>query len=130
MSKTIKFQNASGVALHKMSENEIRELVIKQADRMLESIPHEIRIAGVNSVQLESSLKDAADIGGWAQWTRACCDKRNRIEDFTDPILPELAITDPGLEKLLHQNHFDSNLSIKQVTEEESLKKIRDQYGK
>lgn len=130
MSKTIKLQNASGIALHKMSENEIRQLVMKQADKMLDSIPKEIRVAGVNSVQLESSLKEVAEVGGWAQWTRACCDKRNRIEDFTDPILPELGISNPALERVLHQNHFDSNLSIKQVTEEESLKKIRTQHGK
>ena len=130
MSKTVKFHNASGAPLHKMSEKEIRQLVIKQADKMLDSIPKEIRISGVNSVQLESSLKEAADIGGWAQWTRACCDKRNRIEDFTDPVIPELGILNPGLEKILHQNHFDSNLTIKQVTEEASLKKIKEQNGK
>jgi hypothetical protein len=130
MSKTIKLQNASGKALHKMTENEIRELVIKQADKMLNSIPGDIRIADVNSVQLESSLKEAADVGAWAQWTRACCDKRDRIEEFTDPENIELAISNPKIERALHQNHFDSNLSIRQVTEEASLKKIREQHGK
>jgi hypothetical protein len=130
MSKTIKLQNASGRALHTMSENEIRELVIKQADKMLSSIPDGIRISDVNSVQLESSLKEAADVGAWAQWTRACCDKRDRIEEFTDPVINELGISNPNLERVLHQNHFDSNLSIRQVTEEASLKKIRAQHGK
>jgi len=125
MLKTIKLKNASGKALHKMTELEIREMVMKQAERMLDSIPKEIRVADVNAVQLESSLKDAADGGVWAQWTRACCDKRNRIEDFTYPENPELIISNPGLEKAMFQNHFDSNLSIRQVTEEISLKKIK-----
>jgi len=125
MSKTIKLQNAGGRALHKMSEIEIRQLVEKQTQRILESIPKEIRVADVNSVQLESSLKEAADVGVWAQWTRACCDKRAFIDDFTDPAIAELAISSAGIERAVHQNHFDSNFSIKQVTEEASLQKIK-----
>jgi len=125
MSKTIKLQNAGVRALHQMSEIEIRELVEKQTQQILESIPKEIRVAEVNSVQLESSLKQAADDGVWAQWTRACCDKRASIEDFTDPANAELGISSPDVERAVHQNHFDSNFSIKQVTEEASLQKIK-----
>lgn len=125
MSKTVKLHNASGIPLHRMSEEEIRELVTKLSEGILDSIPKVIRVAEVNSVKVESTLKESADYGVWAQWTRACCDKRDRIEEFTDPSNEELGITNSSLEKAVHQNHFDSNLSIRQVTEEASLKKIK-----
>lgn len=125
MSKLMKIKNTSGKALHKMSEPEIREMVIQLADRMLDGIPDEIRVSEINAVQLESSIKEAADAGAWAQWTRACCDKRKRIDDFVDPVNEELGIINPGLEKAVFQNHFDSNLSIRQITEPASLKKIK-----
>jgi hypothetical protein len=125
MSKTIKLKTADDVVLHKMSEEAIREMVIKQADEMLKSLPKELRVSQVNSVQLESNLKQVADIGGWAQWTRACCDRRRLIEDFEDPLIDELRIETTGVEKALFQNHFDSNFSIRKVTEPESLKKIK-----
>jgi hypothetical protein len=106
-----------------MDEQEIRAFVEKQTSKMLESIPSEIRISEVNSVQLESSVKQVQADGVWAQWTRACCDRRRRIEDFINPVILELAVN-PLLEKAIHQDHFDSNFSIRKVTEAKSLKKI------
>lgn len=125
MSKTIKLQNASGKTLHKMTEIEIREMVIKQADAMLDRIPKEIRVAEVNAVRLESSLKEVANTGVWAQWERACCNRRNQIDGFTDPESPELGITNSAIEEAVFQNHFDSSFSIKQVTEQKSLDSIK-----
>lgn len=124
MSKTIKFKNSKDVALHQMKEEEIRDMVTKQADAMLAALPKELQVSEINSVQLESSLKQVADTGVWAQWTRACCDRRKSIEDFVDPAITELGITNPEIEKSVFQNHFDSNLSIRKVTEPESLRKI------
>lgn len=125
MSNTVTFRNTSGKALHKLSEKEIRAMVMKQADRMLNTIPKDIRVGDVSAVQLESSTKQAAVDGVWAQWTRACCDKRRLIDGFTNPVNPELAITKPEMGRALHQDHFDANLSIRQITESASLKKIK-----
>ncbi|MET0635660.1 MAG: hypothetical protein ABWZ25_06505 [Chitinophagaceae bacterium] len=125
MAKTINLKLDSSKVLHKMDEKEIREMVINQADAMLKSLPKDLKVSEVNSVRLQSSLKEVADIGVWAQWTRACCDRRRLIEDFEDPRVIELGIENPALEKAVFQNHFDSNFSIKQVTEPESLAKIK-----
>ena len=123
-SRTIKLKNNRDVPLQQMKEEEIREMVIKQADTILAALPEDLRVAEVNSVQLESNLKQVADTGVWAQWTRACCDRRKRIEDFVDPALNELRIDNPQVEHAVFQNHFDSNFSVRKVTEQESLQKI------
>ena len=125
MSKTINLKTTDDVVLHKMTEEQIRQMVIKQADEMLKSVPKDLRISEVNSIKLESNLRQVAEIGGWAEWTRACCDKRRFIEDFVDPQIHELGITDPRIEKTVFQNHFDSNLSFKKITEPESLQKMK-----
>ncbi|MEM9001688.1 MAG: hypothetical protein AAGB24_15620 [Bacteroidota bacterium] len=124
MARTLKLNNTGKVPLSKMSEKEIRGMVIKQAEEMLDRIPKDLRVSQVNSIQLESSLSEIADVGAWAQWTRACCDKRNRIDDFINPVINELSVSDPLIEKNIFQDHFDSNFEIKQVTEASSLKKI------
>jgi hypothetical protein len=125
MSKTFKLTTSNDVSLHKMTETQIRDMVIKQADSMIKNLPKDLKLSEVNSVQLESNRREMADIGGWVQWTRACCDRRKIIENFVDPAIDELKIHNPAIEKLLFQNHFDSNLSFKQITEPESLKKIK-----
>ena len=124
MTRTIKLQNTGRTALAKLSEKEIVEMVNSQADDMLNSLPKELQVADVNSVQLESSLKEVADTGVWAQWTRACCDKRRRIADFIDPVIGELAVDDPRIEKVVFQDHFDSNMVVREVTEPASVKRI------
>lgn len=124
MSRTLKFNNSGKTPLSKMSEKEISKMVIQQAEEMLEKLPKDLRVSQVNSIQLESSLHEVADFGAWAQWTRACCDKRNQIDDFINPVIDELVVFDPRIERSIYQDHFDSNFNVKQVTEESSLKKI------
>ena len=126
MSKTLNFKTPDHVNLHKMTEKEITEMVTKEADNMLKNLPKDLDISEVNSVRLQSNLKQVADIGAWAEWTRACCNRRSIIEDFTDPAINELRVDDPAIEKAIFQNHFDSNFSIRQVTEPASLQKIQD----
>jgi len=111
MSKTIKLKAAKGVSLINMKEDDIRQLVEEQADVALKQLPSELRFSDVNSIMLESNPAETKEVGGWAKWTRACCDKRRRIEDFTNPVLPELTDGISGLERSLKQDHFDSNLS-------------------
>ena len=111
MSKTIKLKAAKGVNLMDMKEDEIRKLVEEQADVALKQLPRDLRFSDVNSIMLESNPAETQAIGGWAKWTRACCDKRRRIEDFVNPTLPELTDGISGLERTLKQDHFDSNLS-------------------
>lgn len=124
MSRTLKFKNSGKRPLSQMSEEEISKMVIQQAEEMLNGLPNDLKVSDVNSIQLASSLGEIADFGAWAQWTRACCDKRNRIDDFINPVIDELAVFDPKIEKNIFQDHFDSNFEVKQVTEPSSLRKI------
>ena len=116
MSKTYRFQANKDVQLSKMDEAEIRKMVMQQADHYLENLPREVLPSEVNSVQLSSSPSEIAGAGVWAQWTRACCDRRSRIADFT---YPEIDVLRGGLteelEAGLDQNHFDSNFAVRAV---------------
>ncbi|MFN9622036.1 MAG: hypothetical protein ACK587_04255 [Cyanobacteriota bacterium] len=124
MARTIKLQNVAKTALGRMDEKEITAMVEKLADQMLRSLPEELKVSDINSIQLESSLKEVAADGVWAQWTRACCDKRRDIADFIDPVISELAVNTPQIERAVFQDHFDTNFVVKKVTEPNSLKKI------
>ncbi|HEY0549337.1 MAG TPA: hypothetical protein VGF13_07010 [Verrucomicrobiae bacterium] len=83
--KTFQFRAPVSMKLHTMKSEEIEKYVAQQVDVALKAIPETLRPVGVNAVTIDSIAKGtAADPGVWAQWTRACCDKRKRIEDYKD----------------------------------------------
>lgn len=86
MAKIINLQAPASMSIQKMGEAEVAKYVSEQAERSLAALPKELRPIGVNRVSLGSNK---ADVDVWAQWTRACCDKRKRIEDFVDPVLTD-----------------------------------------
>jgi hypothetical protein len=113
--KTFQFRAPSSMKLHTMKAEEIERLVSTQADKALQAIPDTLRPVGVNAVTVDSITKGtAAAAGVWAQWTRACCDKRQRIEDYTD-ITPaemlEIAQQRPEVAK-----HIETDFSIQVLT--------------
>lgn len=116
MTHTYKFQASKDVQLSRMNESEIRDMVVRQADQYLKTLPEQVRAAQVNSVQLSSNPFETVNGGVWAQWTRACCDRRAQIEDF---IYPEIDALRGGmteeLEKEMGQNHFDSDFAVRAV---------------
>jgi len=116
MSHTYKFQASEDVQLSKMDEKEIRHMVERHADQYLKNLPEQIRASQVNSVQLSSNPFETVNGGVWAQWTRACCDRRAQIADFIYPEIDALrgGLTE-GLEKELEQNHFDSDFAVRAV---------------
>lgn len=102
MTKTIQVRAPKSMKLHAMSEADIAGYVAQEAGRMLESMPKEVRPVGVNAVAIDAfAQRSAADVGGWVQWTRACCDKRKQIEDFIEPVVqdfdPSAALTRPAV---------------------------------
>ncbi|MGD8861593.1 MAG: hypothetical protein PVI30_16410 [Myxococcales bacterium] len=123
MSKIYKVKAAPSIRLQEMTEQEVGKLVAEQADRMLESLPKEMRASDVNTVVMESHGREVADTGVWAQWTRACCDRRRRIEDFTYPEIERLQLEE-GFAKRARQNHFDSDFSVRRITEAATLKRL------
>ncbi|MFC4146216.1 hypothetical protein ACFO0M_08105 [Micromonospora mangrovi] len=90
MAKIINLRAPESMRLHDLPEREIEKYVTEQADRILSVLPEEIRPAGVNTVVIDALRPGtAADPGVWAEWSRACCGHRSRIEDFEEPVLQE-----------------------------------------
>jgi hypothetical protein len=95
MAKTLQIRAPKSMKLHEMSDKEVEKFVTKEAARMLEAMPKDIRPVGVNAVSIDSVVKGtSAEPGFWAEWTRACCDKRKSIDDYVDPVVSQF---DPGV---------------------------------
>lgn len=116
MTKYYQLRAPASMSLEKMSDPEIDKMVADQADRMLEALPDELRPVGVQGVVLDSvKAGTAAAPGVWAQWTRACCDKRKRIEDFREPITEEMMEAAKALRPASYE-HIESQLSIQTLS--------------
>ena len=113
MAKVIKVRAPDKTALSKMNEEEIRSLVKTRAGKLLDSLPAEILPVGVNAVSLSSNPR--ADVGVWAEWTRACSDQRTRIQDYVDP--PEFEIQEESMRRPGGEA-FNSGLVIRQLGQE------------
>lgn len=108
MAKVINLKAPKSFSLLKMGEAEVAKYVSEHADRTLASLPDELRPVGVNRVSLGSN--QAADPGVWAQWTRACCDRRSRIEDFTDPVRDDYNDAITPLSGVKANTHIESQM--------------------
>lgn len=86
MSKILRVRAPKSMTLHKMGQHEIEKLVTEEASKAMSRLPEEFRPVGVNAVSIDQRM----DVGGWAEWTRACCDKRHLIDEFTDPVRGEI----------------------------------------
>ncbi len=116
MAKYYQFRAPASIALDKMSDREIEKLVAEQSDRMLKALPEEFRPVGVQGIVLDSIREPTAIEGGvWAQWTRACCDKRKRIDEFREPITEELMEAAKALRPASYE-HIESQLSIQALS--------------
>jgi hypothetical protein len=80
MAKIFHVRAPHTVKLASMSEQDITKLVEAEATKTLGAFPPNARPVGVNSVRVSQ------DVGGWAEWTRACCGSRNRIDEYVDPV--------------------------------------------
>ena len=102
MTRTINLRAPKSLRLHEMSAEEAAAFVAREADRVLDDLPQDIRPLGISAVAMDAFVKGtAADPGVWAQWTRACCDRRDRIEEFVEPVVqdfdPAAAVQRPRL---------------------------------
>jgi 5'(3')-deoxyribonucleotidase len=89
MAKKFNIRAPKSVKLHEMKEAEIAEFVQKEAGKMLDQMPKEYRPVGVNAVSVDSIAPVEEEWGVWAQWTRACNDRRPDIEEYIEPLVNE-----------------------------------------
>ena len=101
------------IAIHKMSSKEVASLVEKHAARRVRDFPESARPVGVNRVVLDSRFGGGgSEIGGWAEWTRACCGSRELIEDWEDPLIDMIEREGSVLHAKLGSQGFESQMRI------------------
>ena len=116
MAKYYQLRAPASISLQKMSEKEIDEMVKERADKALASLPDEFSLVGTQGIIMDSITPGtSAEAGVWAQWTRACCDKRKRIEDFVEPITEDMMNVAKSLRPQSFE-HIESQLSIQTLS--------------
>lgn len=112
MAKYYQLRAPASMSLEKMSEKEIDKMVAQRADQVLESLPDDFSLVGVQGVVMDSVTPGTAQAPGvWGQWTRACCDKRKRIDDFIEPVTEEMMTAAKSMRPASYE-HIESQLSI------------------
>jgi hypothetical protein len=90
MAKILNLKAPETMELRKMAPEEIDRYVTGLAGEALDNLPEGVKPHRVNAVSLNQTLPQA-EWEVWAQWTRACADQASRIEEFTDPVIDEIA---------------------------------------
>jgi hypothetical protein len=121
MAQVINLKAPKSVSLMKMGEAEVAKYVSEHADKTLAALPETMKPAGINRVSLGSNL--AADPGVWAQWTRACCDRRRRIEDFTDPVMDDFNAAITPLSGIKAGVHIESQMVVHRLEDAKHVSK-------
>ena len=116
MAKILNLRAPESMELHRMESKEVASYVSKLADEALERIPDGIRPAGVNALALSQRVPGtAAEPGFWAEWTRACCDRRDRIEDFVDPVIDQFERPDSLVLRELAGEHLETQMRVQML---------------
>ena len=90
MARVVQLRMPESERLLDMSAEEIERFVEDHADRVLEGLPEGVRPVGVNAVSLDALRPGSGrEIGVWGEWTRACCGKRELIEEFEEPVMED-----------------------------------------
>lgn len=116
MAKILNLRAPESMELRRMQSEEVATYVSKLADEALDRIPDDLRPVGVNAVSLAQRVPGtAAEPGFWAEWTRACCDRRDRIEDFTDPVIEQFERPDSLVLSQLHGEHLETQMRVQML---------------
>ncbi|BBY65528.1 hypothetical protein [Mycolicibacterium helvum] len=108
MAKVVRLNAPASMRVTEMPKEEIERHVAGLADRALD-LAGENRFVGVNAVALGQI---AGDTTVWAQWTRACCGSRQRIDDYTDPVAEDYGITPGVLPESIARGHLESHFQV------------------
>ncbi len=117
MAKFYQLRAPASMSLHKMSDAEVEKMVTQQADKLLKTLPENLRPVGVQGVVLDS-VKPGTSLepGVWAQWTRACCDKRKQIDGFIDPVAEDFAAASLDAIQPRDLGHIETNFSVQTLS--------------
>ena len=111
MAKVFHVRAPRTMVLSTMDDKEIQRLVEAEAVRILAQFPEQARPVGVNIVSV-SQLPQG--VGGWAEWTRACCGQRDLIDEYVDPSPEELELA--GRPYRPQVTHIETNFTVQTPT--------------
>jgi len=113
MAKVLNLQAPKSMSLREMRAEEVERYVSKLADDALDRGLEGLRPVGVNAVALGQRVPGtAAAPGVWAEWTRACCNRRDMIEDFVDPVIDQFERDGSPVAQQLAGQHLESQMRI------------------
>ena len=113
MARVINIRAPKSMQLRTMNAKEIEAQVSKLSDQTLEHLPKEARPVGVNAIAVSQVVPGTrSEQGFWAEWTRACCDRRDVIADFVDPVIDQFEIPASPFATELGGMHVESQMRI------------------
>lgn len=108
MAKVFRLNAPDSMRLTEMPQEEIERHVAELADKALD-VAGENRVVGVNAVAIGQT---ASDTEVWAQWTRACCSARQKIDEYEDPIAEDYGIQPGVLPESVARGHVESHFQV------------------
>jgi hypothetical protein len=116
VAKILNLQAPKSMQLRDMKSEEVASYVAKHADEALKRMPDDLRPVGINAVALSQRIPGtSSDPGFWAEWTRACCDRRAQIEDFTDPVIEQFERPGSPVTTQLHGEHLETQMRVQML---------------
>jgi hypothetical protein len=113
MARILSVRAPQSMELRRMKSEEIEKQVSAMADEALERLPKGANPVGINAVSLSQHIPGTnADPGVWAEWTRACCNRRDKIDDFVDPVVDQFERPDSAVAQQIGAQHLESQLKI------------------
>ncbi len=107
MAKVFQLRAPDSMTLTDTPLEEVERYVTDMAERGLELLGDSVPIR-VNAV----SLAQQVDVEVWAEWSRACCGHRSRIEEFEEPVITDFEIESLPISRRLHGTHLESQLRV------------------
>lgn len=113
MAKTLNLRAPESMKLQALKPEEVERYVSKLADDQLARVPDGLRPSGINAAVL-SQLTPGTNFepGVWVEWTRACCNRRDQIEDFVDPVIDQFEREGSPVLRALSGQHLESQMRV------------------
>jgi hypothetical protein len=113
MSRTLNLRAPASMKLGALKPAEVERYVSKLADDHLARVPDGLRASGINAAVL-SQLTPGTNLepGVWVEWTRACCNRRDQIEDFVDPVIDQFEREGSPVLRELGGQHLESQMRV------------------
>lgn len=116
MARVLDLHAPESMRLKDMKPEEVERYVSKLADEALERMPADMRPIGVNALALNQLIPGTnTEPGFWVEWTRACCDRRNRIDDFTDPVIGQFEREGSPVASQLAREHLETQMRVQML---------------